>query len=501
MTSRYFVWWASFLIGFTSLTLEIVWIRIVSFVEGNSPQVLALVLGIYLAGIGSGAWIGRTITSQNNEENIRKYAGRILAITVATDLLSPIFIGFIGNEIFIMPILACLILISSTTKAVIFPVVHHLGSKSDSKDTGRSLSKVYFFNILGSSLGPLIIGFWALDWLSSQQIMIFASLLSLLIAASLDKTTLMKLCSTASIITAATIILCIEPHFMMKGLALAKGSENIEFFSENKYGIIHTIKNSVMGDSIYGGNVYDGRLSIDPIKNGNRIDRLLVIAGLNIAPKRALVIGLSGGAWVRVLMEFPSIERIDVIELNPSYKDLIATTPTIGDILKDPRVHLHFNDGRKWLKGYEDAKFDLAVMNTTFHWRAYITNLLSVEFLNLISSNLGEHGILAYNSTGSPDALYTAAHVFQHAYTRSGSNFIYAADWDFRKTPLNPDSINYVTQRLVNNMGNKADTSIVFNQITSGKWVSKEVLQTSIERDMELITDQNMVTEFRHSRK
>jgi len=28
-------------------------------------------------------------------------------------------------------------------------------------------------------------------------------------------------------------------------------------------------------------------------------------------------------------------------------------------------------------------KFDMIVMDTTYHWRAHSTNLLSVEFLNL----------------------------------------------------------------------------------------------------------------------
>jgi hypothetical protein len=59
-------------------------------------------------------------------------------------------------------------------------------------------------------------------------------------------------------------------------------------------------------------------------------------------------------------------------------------------------------------------------MNTTFHWRANATNLLSREFLGLMSSHLNSRGIAYYNTTGSPEALLTAAIEFPYALRISG---------------------------------------------------------------------------------
>jgi hypothetical protein len=53
--------------------------------------------------------------------------------------------------------------------------------------------------------------------------------------------------------------------------------------------------------------------------------------------------------------------------------------------------------------------------------------------MEIARSRLAPGGILAFNATGSADALATAAAVFPHAYR--WSNFVYAAEQDFRAIP------------------------------------------------------------------
>jgi spermidine synthase len=71
-------------------------------------------------------------------------------------------------------------------------------------------------------------------------------------------------------------------------------------------------------------------------------------------------------------------------------------------------------------------------MNTSFHWRDMMTNLLSVEFLRLCKAHLKEGGILYYNTTSCEDALFTAAQVFRHVVTYM--NFVAASDQPFSLT-------------------------------------------------------------------
>jgi spermidine synthase len=54
-------------------------------------------------------------------------------------------------------------------------------------------------------------------------------------------------------------------------------------------------------------------------------------------------------------------------------------------------------------------------MNTTFHWRNQVSNLLSVDFLRLARQHLNPGGVLFYNTTGSEDVMATGLAVYPHA--------------------------------------------------------------------------------------
>jgi len=55
------------------------------------------------------------------------------------------------------------------------------------------------------------------------------------------------------------------------------------------------------------------------------------------------------------------------------------------------------------------------VQNTTFHWRAHITNLLSTDYLQIIRKHLAPGGVFYYNTTESERVLQTGVTVFPYA--------------------------------------------------------------------------------------
>jgi spermidine synthase len=98
-------------------------------------------------------------------------------------------------------------------------------------------------------------------------------------------------------------------------------------------------------------------------------------------------------------------------------------------LLQNPKVHIVIDDGRRWLVSHPDRKFDFILMNTTFHWRANISNLLSREFLGLIRVHLKPGGIEYYNTTWSEEAMATGMSVFP--YSLRVANFIALSDSPF----------------------------------------------------------------------
>jgi hypothetical protein len=92
-------------------------------------------------------------------------------------------------------------------------------------------------------------------------------------------------------------------------------------------------------------------------------------------------------------------------------------------------VHIVIDDGRRWLVSHPDRRFDFILMNTTYHWRANASNLLSREFLLLIRAHLNAGGIEYYNTTWSEEAMATGMSVFP--YSLRVSSFIAVSDSPF----------------------------------------------------------------------
>src|ERR687883_626729 len=80
-----------------------------------------------------------------------------------------------------------------------------------------------------------------------------------------------------------------------------------------------------------------------------------------------------------------------------------------------PSPAVVIDDGRRWLRRHPEERFDAIVQNTTHHFRANVTNLLSVEYLRLLRGHLSDGGIALYNTTGSEDVQFTGATTYPHA--------------------------------------------------------------------------------------
>src|SRR6185503_1592083 len=169
---------------------------------------------------------------------------------------------------------------------------------------------------------------------------------------------------------------------------------------------------------------------IDPLNDTNNIFRAFAVAAIHPNPRHVMVIGLSSGSWTQVLVNNQHVQETTVVEINPGYLPLIRQRPIVASLLRNPKVHIEIDDGRRWLVAHPEARFDLILMNTTFHWRANNTNLLSVEFLQLARKHLNPGGVLYYNTTNSARVQLTGATVFPFALRIA--NFIAVSDSPIR---------------------------------------------------------------------
>ncbi|WP_066455423.1 methyltransferase domain-containing protein [Castellaniella caeni] len=501
-TIVHLAWFLSFWTGFISLSEEIIWVRLISFAYESTPRAFAVVLTAFLVGIALGAIVGKRLSEKQRATPLT--AAWLLLLAGTLLLLLPNLIAWARvqpGSIFLMLVM---ITAGAALKGTLFPIVHHLGS-SLSQSLGQSVSRTYFSNILGSTLGPLVTGLILLDAFPSGTSLQLLGLLCL--AVSIPALSVALRSERRGLNHAAWVYgLCalallpwVHPtgDNLTRRLAMAPDGAPIRMLIGNRHGIIHSVQGP-HDDIVFGGNVYDGRTNTDLAINDNLIDRAYLLYGLHPNPRRVLVIGLSSGAWTRLITSIPGVQSIDVVEINPGYLQMIRSYPHLAPLLDDPRLRLHIDDGRRWLRR-DHGQFDLIVMNTTFHWRANATNLLSREMMQMIRQALAPGGVFAFNATDSRDAFYTATQVFPFTYRFR--SFVYTADHDLAAQL--PHLRDRIRQFQLDGQPLLPDTPVYEQALASlagTQFTRIEQVVAESPRPLMTVTDQNMITEFRFGR-
>lgn len=81
--------------------------------------------------------------------------------------------------------------------------------------------------------------------------------------------------------------------------------------------------------------------------------------------KRVLVIGAGDGGTVRELCRYPGIEHIDMVEIDKLVVDVcLEFFPTTTVSLNDPRVHIFYEDGLKFVRSRVN-EYDLIIVDST----------------------------------------------------------------------------------------------------------------------------------------
>lgn len=498
----------SLLAGLLSLSSETLWVRTFSFSRESLPIAVSFVLAVYLIAIALGAAAGAWLCKRGRRLPEAAIISMIIAALIIA--LSP---ALLGLRPFSRPGTVLLMFAPAFFLSICFPICHELGTKRQAGTIGRSMSTVYAANIVGSTLGPLLVNFGLLQVATTQLAFTVLGTTGLAIGAlfALRSSTAqpLRIAAYASVIVAiACIVGASGPdNWLMTKLSRPLSScgdcpprpLEIRRIVETRQGVAVSYKQDAGGDAIYGGNVYDGRANVDPRVNSNGIHRVLVLAAARPAPKRILVIGLSIGSWTYLLAGIPGIEHVDVVEINPGYFDLIGDYDDHRRIFEDKRLHFHVADGRRFLRRSRET-YDLIVMNTTWHWRAYSTFLLSREFLELARNHLAPDGLVAYNSTNSPDVLKTATAVFPHAYLYD--NFVMAAAYDWRKNLTEPGALEILLSIAPQGRPLFHPTDVeLAKSFLATTTRDLETVARNTERPLQVITDRNMLTEYRFGRR
>jgi predicted membrane-bound spermidine synthase len=425
----------AFLGGLVSLSYEIFFFRIVSYATGSSASAFALTLAAFLLGLAEGSRAaGRS--ARGEARAAARAALRALAVATAAGFA---FLPLVGRLAVlgwsVLALALALVFLVARSFGVLLPTVAHLAVPADG-DAGMGTARVYLANILGSAAGGVVTGFVLVEALESAGISAAlagagVACACVLAAATAPSARARRLAALSGAGAAALAALASAPlaagaleRLMWK--RAAPGKPPFAAVVENRSGIVAVDRDG----AIYGHGMYDGRFNVDLVHDTNGIVRAYALSLFHPAPRDVLVIGLSSGSWAQVLAANPHVRTVTVVEINPGYVDLVARAPAVASLLSNPRVSIEIDDGRRWLRRNPGRRFDAIVSNTTYHFRAHASALLSAEFLRLLAGHLREGGIVLYNTTGSARVQRTGCLVFPHGARFSNQLVVSASPLD-----------------------------------------------------------------------
>lgn len=494
-----------FLSGFLALSCEILWYRACSFASAGRAQTFSLMLGCYLAGIALGALGARRFFREAAAGEDGRFL-RILGFFIVTaNVLGFLLVPAIARLLtwglpWVFAILP--VAVAAAGLGAVFPLIAHAFIPPDDM-AGARVSQLYVANIAGSASGSLLTGLLLLDrWSLATTALVLAmtgvAAGGLILVFSPGGRPARRAATAVALglgMVAVTGPLFDGLYEKLQWKGDYRGDRRFAHVIETRSGVI-TVDDT---GAVFGGGAYDGVLNTSLENDRNLIYRAYAIGALHPAPREVLMIGLASGSWAKVVANHPEVERLTIVEINPGYLDLLARIPEMAGLAGHPKVRIEIDDGRRWLLRHPEARFDLIVANTIYHWRSSSTHLLSTGFQQIVRSHLKDGGIYYFNATGSDRALKTGAQSYPDAWRLHSMLAVSDA-------PIPVDAVRFRRQleeyrldgaRLFR-PDREADRALIDRIVAQFK-AELESRESILARtaDLDVITDDNMGSEWK----
>src|SRR6266404_617997 len=469
--------------GFVFLLMELVWYRMMTPLLGGTTFSFGLILATALLGVGLGgcAYSG---LYRNRRPTIRDFGltcvleAFLLAVPFAVGdrvavyalLLRPFgALGFCGDIFAWTQLTAFVVLPASIIAGIQFPlVIALLGTGRDKVGTHTGVA--YAFNTSGAIAGSLAGGFGLLPALSATGVWKI-SVIALVILAiaswiiSYRRNGRVASLSAANLITVAALLMLLArgPTAAWRQSAIGAGRADEQFVADQHKkeewlrGLRHSILFQQDGTESSLGVLVKNCITflINGKSDGNAITDastqvMIGLLGAILQPKpaRALVVGLGTGSTAGWLADVPSMERVDVVELERAVTkvaDLCA--PVNRNVLKNPKVHLTFGDAREMLLTTR-GQYDLIISEPSNPYRAGVASLYTKEFYQAAAQRLRSGGLfLQFVQAYEVDNA-----TIRSVYATFASAFLNVETWQTNRADLvfvgSKDPVSYDAQEL-----------------------------------------------------
>jgi spermidine synthase len=411
--------------GALSFAYEVVWARVLAIFFDATTYGFAIMLTMVLLAIALGSWlitpvIGRRWNWLLIFAGVEACVGvlGLLAVPLLANMVSLTDVlglyqdpGPLGqfSVTFMVMVSALVVLPPMVLLGMTFPIAARIAGAGHA-DVGRRVGVVYAANVFGAIVGSFLGGFVLLPNLGAQASLILLGACSIALAVALAWVTPVRLSAwrplTAAAGAGAVVLAVLLSPDLFAGIFRERFLDQNVLFSDEG------LENMAAVTEYRGHDerklYLNGQPQASTIPQIAGFHQLIGHTGLLLRPdaRRALVIGLGGGATAGAVAAHPDVQ-VDIVELSGAVTRAAPYFATInGDVLDRPNVHLKVDDGRNFLL-LTDEKYDVITADIIRPRHAGASNLYSTEYFRLARNALTENGVMVQWLEQLSDRQYT----------------------------------------------------------------------------------------------
>jgi spermidine synthase len=420
-----------FLSGAVLLGVELAASRVLAPAFGNSLFVWGSIIGVILAGLAVGYWLGGIVG------DLRPRAGSLL-VALAAGAAAVLAIPLVDDRVVagvlewdpgprLDPLLCALALFgpASVLLSAVGPIAVRL--QAGAVDTaGRTAGRTFAVSTAGSIAGTFATAFWLVPELGTAQLfglgaaVLFATVAALALVARLPAPAVAALAAAAG--AAAVTVSLGEPHSGPLSAASTRNwsplyrlhgygaldprdrtadpvdpSLTIVHAEDTRYHRLAVVEDADTRYLRFDNSLQSAMYLDDPFRTRFRYTDLFHLGvAYNPSARRVLYVGLgAGSSEKRLWRDFPRLS-LTVVELDPVVVEVARRWFALPD---SPRLRVEVGDGRRFLADHRQ-QWDVVVVDAFFA-DAIPAHLVTAEFLSLLRSRLAPGGVVVTNVIGA----------------------------------------------------------------------------------------------------
>jgi spermidine synthase len=369
------------IMGITSILLQITVLRLLLSTFSGNELDIGITLSFWLIYVGLGSFVGRRVQFKHS------FAISFIIIALLTQPTA-LAIKAIRPALSLNPgEIVSLIYTILATAISLFPLCFIIGIQfplAVSYSGGINVAaRVYGLEAIGAFFGGALFTFVISGRMGAMELCLLIALINIVIAAYVSRGKIIIL----------VLVIPLSCYFVFREIAASLPWCGIGFSQtvESKYGEIAAIKVKEQTSIYTNGHLLFSYPDIPNEELGTHLPM-----ALHPSPSKILVIGGSPGT-LREFLKYP-IDYIDFVELDSKVVEISLKLLNMhGDInvVKDRRVKIMVEDGRKFIKRLKEPIYDIIVLNLPQPSTASINRFYTSDFFREVKGVLSKDGILA----------------------------------------------------------------------------------------------------------